>query len=62
MRTALVTQNSDHLVAGYDWNDMACHLYDMLEENSVWDMTLEERKEAGMPKGGMPISFIKQNL
>jgi hypothetical protein len=60
MRAALVMQNSDHLVAGYDWNDMACQLYDMLEENPTWDMTLNERMEAGMTKGGMPSYFQQQ--
>jgi len=54
MRGALVMSNSDHLVAGYDWNDMACNLFDMLEENPIWEMTLSERMEAGMTKGGLP--------
>jgi hypothetical protein len=61
MRAALVSQNSDHLVAGYDWNDMACHLYDILE-NPVWDMTLNERKEAGMTNIGLSLSFLKERL
>lgn len=54
MRAALVMQSSDHLVAGYDWNDMACNLYTMLEERDEWDMTTEERMEAGLTKNGVP--------
>lgn len=56
MRAALVTQNSDHLVAGYDWSDMAARLYDMLS-CSIWEMSVEQRKAIGMPKGGMPSYF-----
>lgn len=54
MRAALLMYNSDHLVAGYDWDDMACNLFDALKEDPHWEMTLEERKAAGMTKGGLP--------